>query len=200
MSDTSINNDLQDATQNLESLISLIVQGDEQALATLYDQTSTHVYSLVLRVLRDSTLAEEVTLDVYMQVWRKASEFNSTRGRPIVWLAVLARSRAIDRLRVGQKEKANRVPLEDISESLATQVNPETLQANSDQYRVVQKAMASLSSEQRQVIELAYFEGLSQIEIANKIDKPLGTVKTRIRLGMINLRKLLAQFNMENVL
>ncbi len=200
MSDTSINNDLQDATQNLESLISLIVQGDEQALASLYDQTSTHVYSLVLRVLRDSTLAEEVTLDVYMQVWRKASEFNSTRGRPIVWLAVLARSRAIDRLRVGQKEKANRVPLEDISESLATQVNPETLQANSDQYRVVQKAMASLSSEQRQVIELAYFEGLSQIEIANKIDKPLGTVKTRIRLGMINLRKLLAQFNMENVL
>ncbi len=200
MSDTSINNDLQDATQNLESLISLIVQGDEQALASLYDQTSTHVYSLVLRVLRDSTLAEEVTLDVYMQVWRKASEFNSTRGRPIVWLAVLARSRAIDRLRVGQKEKANRVPLEDISESLATQVNPETLQANSDQYRVVQKAMASLSSEQRQVIELAYFEGLSQIEIANKINKPLGTVKTRIRLGMINLRKLLAQFNMENVL
>ena len=200
MSDTSINNDLQDATQNLESLISLIVQGDEQALATLYDQTSTHVYSLVLRVLRDSTLAEEVTLDVYMQVWRKAGEFNSTRGRPIVWLAVLARSRAIDRLRVGQKEKANRVPLEDISESLATQVNPETLQANSDQYRVVQNAMTSLSSEQRQAIELAYFEGLSQIEIANKIDKPLGTVKTRIRLGMINLRKFLAQFNMENVL
>jgi len=200
VSDTSINNDLQDATQNLESLISLIVQGDEQALATLYDQTSTHVYSLVLRVLRDSTLAEEVTLDVYMQVWRKASEFNSTRGRPIVWLAVLARSRAIDRLRVGQKEKANRVPLEDISESLATQVNPETLQVDSDQYRVVQNAMTSLSSEQRQVIELAYFEGLSQIEIANKINKPLGTVKTRIRLGMINLRKLLAQFNMENVL
>ena len=200
MSDTSINNELQDATQNLESLISLIVQGDEQALASLYDQTSTHVYSLVLRVLRDSTLAEEVTLDVYMQVWRKASEFKSTRGRPIVWLAVLARSRAIDRLRVGQKEKANRVPLEDISESLATHVNPETLQVDSDQYRVVQNAMASLSSEQRQVIELAYFEGLSQIEIANKINKPLGTVKTRIRLGMINLRKLLAQFNMENVL
>ncbi len=200
MSDTSVNNDLQDATQNLESLISLIVQGDEQALASLYDQTSTHVYSLVLRVLRDSTLAEEVMLDVYMQVWQKAGEFNTTRGRPIVWLAVLARSRAIDRLRVGQKEKANRVPLEDISESLATQVNPETLQANSDQYRVVQNAMTSLSSEQRQAIELAYFEGLSQIEIANKIDKPLGTVKTRIRLGMINLRKFLAQFNMENVL
>ncbi len=200
MSDTSINNDLQDATQNLESLISRIVQGDEQALAILYDQTSTHVYSLVLCVLRDSTLAEEVTLDVYMQVWRKAGEFNTARGRPIVWLAVLARSRAIDRLRVGQKEKANRVPLEDISESLATQVNPETLQANSDQYRVVQNAMTSLSSEQRQAIELAYFEGLSQMDIANKINKPLGTVKTRIRLGMINLRKFLAQFNMENVL
>ncbi len=199
MSDFLVNNDLNTANQDLESLISRVAQGDEQALAALYDQTSSHVYSLALRVLRDSIMAEEVTLDVYMQVWQKASEFNSNRGKPIVWLAVITRSRSIDRLRVGQKERANRMPLDGVSESLTTQVNPETLGVNNDQYRIVQKALAMLSPEQRQVIELAYFEDLSQIEIANRIEKPLGTVKTRIRLGMINLRKLLAQLNMEYV-
>lgn len=200
MSGISVNNDRKAAEQSLDDLLSRIAQGDEQAMSALYDQTSTHVYSLVLRILRDTGLAEEVTLDVYMQVWRKASEFNVTRSKAIVWLAVLARSRAIDRLRVGQNERANRVPLEDVSDTLTTEINPETLHIHTDQNRIVQHALASLSVEQRQVIELAYFEGLSQNEIAAHINKPLGTVKTRIRLGMINLRKLLAQLNMETVL
>lgn len=178
--------------QQLVSLIANIAQGNQRALGILYDQTSSHVYGLAFRVLNDSTMAEEVTMDVYMQVWRQAKQFDQTRGRPIVWLAVLARSRAIDRLRSGQKERDSRQSLDMIGDAPATKGNPEESSAYSEQCRVVHKALASLTPEQRQVIEMAYFGGLSQSEIAAQIGEPLGTVKTRIRLGMIRLRNILS--------
>lgn len=188
--------------QQNTDLISQVSQGNEQALATLYDQTSTHVYSLALRILNDPTMAEEVTLDVYMQVWLRASQFDASRGKLIVWLTVLTRSRSIDRLRVGRNERGNRDYLDQtqIEKQLTTQESPETLSTINDQYRIVQEALVSLSHEQRQVIEMAYFGGLSQSEIATQIDKPLGTVKTRIRLGMIKLRDVLGSLEKGHVL
>ena len=180
--------------QTVVDLIEKVAQGDEKALELLYDQTSSHVYGLAIRVLNDPTMAEEVTLDVYMQVWKQATQFDLSRGKPIVWLAVLARSRAIDRLRVGQKERKGRQSLDVIGDQAATDGNPEELTASNQQCRVVEHALASITVEQRQVIELAYFGGLSQSEIAAQIGEPLGTVKTRIRLGMIKLRNILAPF------
>lgn len=197
-----MNHDFESPDQQNTDLISQVSQGNEQALATIYDQTSAHVYSLALRILNDSTMAEEVTLDVYMQVWQRASQFDASRGKLIVWLTVLTRSRSIDRLRVGRNERGNRDYLDQtqVEKQLTTQESPETLSVINDQYRIVQEALVSLSHEQRQVIEMAYFGGLSQSEIATQIDKPLGTVKTRIRLGMIKLRDVLGSLEKGHVL
>ncbi len=189
--DVQVEADFSVQDQKLVDLIEKVAQGSEAALGLLYDQTSSHVYGLALRVLNDPSMAEEVTLDVYMQVWKQASQFDLSRGKPIVWLAVLTRSRAIDRLRVGQKEREGRQSLEVIGEQAATYGNPEESTVSNQQCRVVQQALATISVEQRQVIELAYFGGMTQSEISAQIGEPLGTVKTRIRLGMIKLRNLL---------
>lgn len=187
-----INSGYYSQDRELTNLLMQITQGDERALAAFYDLTASRVYGLALYVLKDPAMADEVTLDVYLQIWQRASQFDPNRGKPIAWISVLTRSRSIDRLRVGQKEKANTNSFDEVNEQQTPQLNSETLSMACDQRRVVQKALTSLSPEQRQVIEMAYFSGLSQREIAEKIDKPLGTVKTRIRLGMINLRKVLS--------
>lgn len=200
MPNVPVNSDLSAQDRELTSLLMQITQGDERALAAFYDLTASRVYGLALYVLKDPAMADEVTLDVYLQIWQRASQFDPNRGKPSAWISVLTRSRSIDRLRVGQKEKTNTKSLDEVNDHLATQVNTETLDKACDQSRIVQKALTSLSPEQRQVIEMAYFGGLSQREIANKIDKPLGTVKTRIRLGMINLRKTLSPLDERCVL
>ncbi len=181
--------------QHLVRLIADIAEGKEQALGLLYEQTSSQIYGLAYRILNDATIAEEVTLDVYMQVWRQAKQFDQTRGKPIVWLTVLTRSRAIDRLRSGQKERESQQSLETISEQEDMKESPEEASAFNQQCRIVQQALALLSVEQRTVIEMAYFSGLTQSEIAARIGEPLGTVKTRIRLGMIKLRNILSPLN-----
>ncbi len=183
--------ELSEDDQELIGLISRSAERDEAALGTLYDKTGPQVYGLAFRMLNDSTMAEEVTMDVYMQVWRQAGKFDQARGNPMVWLTVLTRSRAIDRLRVGKKDREAREPLEEISEEQDGEHDPEQHSMYSEQGRIVRQALSSLPSEQRIIIELAYFEGLSQSEIATQIGEPLGTVKTRVRLGMVKLRNLL---------
>ena len=192
--DLSEKNEFSAQDQELANLIAKIAQGNEEAIGLLYDQTSSYVYGLAFRVLNDSTMAEEVTMDVYMQVWRQAQRFDQTRGKPIVWLAVFARSRAIDRLRSGQRERESRHSLDTIEDKVATKGNPEESSAYNEQCRFVQHALGSLAVEQREVIEMAYFGGLSQSEIAAQMGEPLGTVKTRIRLGMKKLRSILDPF------
>ncbi|MDR4460822.1 MAG: sigma-70 family RNA polymerase sigma factor [Nitrospirales bacterium] len=183
--------DLRSADWELIELIGRIAQGDETALGTLYDKTGSHVYGLALRVLGDTTMAEEVTMDVYLQVWRQAGQFDQSRGNPMVWLAVLTRSRGIDRLRVGKKDREAREPLREVVEKPSPESDPEQSSFYLEQCRIVQQALASLPPEQREVIELAYFGGRSQNEIAIQIGEPLGTVKTRTRLSMIKLRSVL---------
>lgn len=180
--------------RELIGLIGRTAQGDEAALGTLYDKTGSQVYGLAFRVLNDSTMAEEVTMDVFMQVWKQAGQFDQGRGNPMVWLTVLTRSRAIDRLRVGRKDREAREPLEEVSEEQVSGGDPEQSSFYLEQCRIVRQALTSLPIEQREVIELAYFGGLSQSEIAAKIGQPIGTVKTRVRLGMIRLRNVLGPF------
>lgn len=177
--------------RDLTGLLARITHGDEGALGDLYDKTGSRVYGLAFRILNDVTMAEEVAMDVYLQVWRQAGQFDQSRSRPMVWLTVLTRSRAIDRIRVGRKERARRKPIEDISEEMSIDGNPEQHSVQLEQGRIVRHGLYSLPPEQREVIELGYFEGLSQSEIAQKTGQPLGTVKTRVRLGMIRLRNIL---------
>ncbi len=178
--------------QELTALVGQVAAGDQSALATLYDTTNRLVYGLVLRVLRDASTAEEVLLDVYTQVWRQAASYDTGRGTPLAWLTTIARSRAIDRLRSGWQDQQRKEPLESLGEAPASAASPEDLTVASERQRFVRTALETLSPEQREVIELAYYSGLSHSEIAAKLNQPLGTVKTRTRLGMMKLREALA--------
>ena len=173
--------------ERLTALVARVAAGDETGLGELYDATSRLIYSLVLRIVSDAATADEVTLDVYKQVWRQASRYDPARGGPLAWLTTIARSRALDRLRAGRQELLREEPLETAVQYAASD-DVERDAAAAETRVIVQRALAELTPEQRQVLELAYYSGLSQSEIAAKLNQPLGTVKTRTRLGMIKLR------------
>ncbi|MDK2742696.1 MAG: sigma-70 family RNA polymerase sigma factor [Nitrospira sp.] len=180
--------------QELAQLIALTAQGDQSALATFYDRTSPQVFGLVVKILNNREAAEEVTLDVYTQVWRQAHTYDRTRGAPGAWLMMVARTRAIDRFRAGAVEHGRVESLDKVEFFASDDETPEQGVEGQERRRYVQQALALLNEEQRQAIALAYFYGLTQSEIAEKLQLPLGTVKTRIRLGMIKLREALAPY------
>ena len=171
-------------------LIRWVAQGDQQALAAFYDATSTLVYGLAMRMLGNTATAEEVTLDVYTQVWRQAASYNQERGTPSAWLFILTRSRALDRWRSATQEQKRLAALE-VAESPPPISTPEESSMVTERRRLVQTAFATLVPEQRRVLELAYFSGLSHYDIAAQLGLPVGTVKTRLRIGMAKLRELL---------
>jgi len=187
---------MQHATQTRETewglLITQTAQGDQAALATLYNRSSPQVYGLIFKILGNREAAEEVTLDVYTQVWRQAHTFDETRGTPGGWLMMLARTRAIDRFRTGLAERGKLEDLDVASFFSSDGPTPDQEIEVQQRQQSVRQALAVLSSEQREAIALGYFYGLSQSEIADKLKLPLGTVKTRMRLGMIKLREILA--------
>lgn len=178
--------------QELISVVQKIAQGDQAALAALYDSTNRLAYGLILRVLGDASSAEEVLLDVYTQIWRQAANYDTSRGGPLAWLMTIARSRAIDRLRSGWQDRQRKEPLDLLNDRETEAVSPEENTVAAERQKFVRAALGSLSPEQREVIELAYYGGLSHSEIAIKLNQPLGTVKTRTRLGMMKLREALA--------
>jgi RNA polymerase sigma-70 factor, ECF subfamily len=178
--------------QELIGLVRQIASGDQSALATLYDSTNRLIFGLILRVLGDAGTAEEVLLDVYSQVWRQAATYDTDRGAPLAWLTTIARSRAIDRLRSGWQDQRRKEPLEVVGDAPDGAASPEDMTVAAERQQFVRQALAQLAPEQREVIELAYYSGLSHSEIAAKLKQPLGTVKTRTRLGMIKLREALA--------
>jgi len=178
--------------QDWIALIRRVADGDQSALTTLYDTTSRLVFGLILRILSDRAVAEEVLLDVYSQAWRQAGLYNDQRGTPLAWLMTIARSRALDRLRSGWQESQRKEPLEAASDARTTLASPEEATVMSERQQFVRSALSMLSPEQREVIELAYYSGLSHSEIAAKLGQPLGTVKTRTRLGMMKLREMLS--------
>jgi RNA polymerase sigma-70 factor (ECF subfamily) len=178
-----------------QSLVARLADGDEDALARLYDSTNRIVYGLALRILGEPSSSEEVTMEVYLQVWRTAESYDPQRGTVSSWLVTLVRSRAIDCLR---RRKARRAGLEDHVDDVVhlsdSRPSPERAVVDAGRARMLAKAMANLSPDQREAIELAFFPGLSHTEVAAQMGLALGTVKTRIRLGMLRLRKLLGQF------
>jgi RNA polymerase sigma-70 factor, ECF subfamily len=177
--------------EELAALIRSLAGGDQSAMTTLYDSTSRLIYGLVLRILNEASTAEEVLLDVYTQVWRQAAHYDATRGAPLAWLTTIARSRAIDRLRSGSHERQFKQPLEAAAMSAAGGASAEDFTVASEMQKLVREALDALPPEQRDVIELAYYGGLSHSEIAVKLGQPLGTIKTRTRLGMMKLREAL---------
>lgn len=164
--------------------------GDQTALAEFYDLTSHMVFGLALRILGQREAAEDTVIEVYAQAWREAKAYDPQRGTPCSWLLNLTRSRAIDLLRSRNRDRATD-PLEAASEVQDGTPDPEEATADAERRRFVRGALGHLTADQREAIELAYFSGLSHTEIAEQLGQPLGTVKTRIRLGMMRMRELL---------
>src|SRR5947208_5189657 len=168
------------------ALVSGVRSGDESAMARLYDKYSSIVYSVALRVLGDTGVAEDVLQEVFMQLWRNPGVFDSSRGNMAAWLAVIARNRAIDSLR-------KRRPETDIADVVVS-VEPD-LAGDTERARAMEKirgVLGDMPAAQRSALEMAYFEGLTHTEIAARTGEPLGTVKTRIRAGLLSLRKAFA--------
>jgi RNA polymerase sigma-70 factor (ECF subfamily) len=176
---------------DLTALMFRVADGDQSAFNALYEGTSKLVFGLVLRIVIDRATAEEVLLDVYTQAWRQAKTYDRQRGTPLAWLMTIARSRSIDRLRSGRQEQ-NKDSLENASELSSLSPSPEENSVLSERQDLVRTAINALTPEQKEVIELAYFAGLSHTEIAMKLGHPLGTVKTRTRLAMIKMREMLS--------
>lgn len=156
--------------------------GDPAALGEFYDLYAGLVNGLALRILRDAAEAEDLVQEVFIQVWRQAARYDPGRGSPEAWLCTIARSRALDRLRrrAARREEPGDPPPASASE----RPRPEEVLA-------VRKALEGLSRDQRAALELAYYEGLTQTEIANRLGQPLGTVKTRMRTALMRLREVL---------
>ncbi len=175
----------------LPPLLQKIAQGETAAMIDLYDLTSRMLFGLVVRILPDRNAAEEVLLDAYSQVWRRAGDFNPRSGSASSWLAALVRARAIDRLRTGKMVPPN-IGLSDPGITRGEVVDEDARSPVSTEWRnLVRTSLESLSPEQRQVIELAYYGGLSHSEIAVRIGQPPAAVKIRLKLGMLKLGDLL---------
>jgi len=171
-----------------ENLMSRVATGDQRAFDAVYDQMAPSVYGVVRRVLRDPAQSEEVTQEVFIEIWRHAGRFDRDRASAQTWALMIAHRRAVDRVR---SEQASRDRGERLARQASAEPVPTPADAMAEQVDRVRTAdaLATLSDTQREVIELAYYDGLTQIEIADRLRIPLGTVKTRARDGLTRLRR-----------
>lgn len=177
-------------------LLQEISEGNTDAFSVLYDRHSPQLYGLALKILQNRTLADDVIQDVFVNIWKKAGSFNRDRGAPIAWMLILCRNRCIDVLRKTNKSKSRLTELtQEATQRIAENSGISPLESAdlSEMSQAARSALNDLPAEQRDPIELAYFKGLSQTEIASELNLPLGTVKTRIRLGMQKLRDVMMQ-------
>jgi len=170
-------------------LLSAVARGDRDAYVTLYHRYGRVLLGLLMRVLADRAEAEEVLQEVFLQVWRRAGDFDGSRGRPFVWLMTLARSRALDRIDAVRSRRRTAVGA--VSAIVESAPDPAALASSAEDGRLLRRALAEIPAAQREVLLLGYFEGLSQSEIAARLDAPLGTVKSHARLGLTKLRAIL---------
>jgi RNA polymerase sigma-70 factor (ECF subfamily) len=170
-------------------LVHAIAAGDQRALRALYERTHRIVFTLIVRIVDNRETAEEVTVDVFHDVWRRAPRYDAADGTVVGWIMNQARSRAIDRLRFEQRKK--RVPQDaDVPPTAAG--DPRDDFEVREQGRVLRAALAALTADERHAIEIAYFSGFTYAEVAERLQQPLGTIKTRIRSGLEKLRRALA--------
>jgi RNA polymerase sigma-70 factor (ECF subfamily) len=175
------------------ALIRRMVEADETALGALYDRWARSLYSLVLHLLRDPDEAEDVVEETFWQAWRKADSYEPARGAVSTWLLTIGRRKALDRLRAKKRHKEDPIGNDRTFADIASpSPDPSENVEGSELREHVRAALRELPAEQREVIELGYFNGLSQTEIADTTGQPLGTVKTRMRLAMQKLREPLS--------
>ena len=174
------------------ALIRRMCETDETALGALYDRWARALYSLVLHLLKDPNEAEDVVEETFWQAWRKASSYEPSKGAVSTWLLTIGRRKALDRIRAKKRQKEDPIEREKFAE-LASSANDPSQDAEGRELREnVRSALRELPDEQREVLELGYFKGMSQSEIAEATGQPLGTVKTRMRLAMQKLREPLS--------
>lgn len=163
------------------------------ALAALYDRHAPRLFGLAVRILKDHPLAEDALQDVFLNIWRKAALFDKKRGNPVGWMIILCRNGCIDKLRAKERAFKRSGVFEDCmhGQDLGAAEDPLEKANDSQMQGAIMKALEQLSVEQRTPIEMAFFEGFTQSEIAKELELPLGTIKTRIRLGMRKLRNLM---------
>jgi RNA polymerase sigma-70 factor (ECF subfamily) len=176
------------------ALLDRIGARDAEAVGELYDRRSRLLYGLILRILRDRSEAEKVLQEVFVLVWKRSATYNPALGSPEAWLVGIARNRAIDRLRAN---RVRRRAIETAPVELAPSENPEMDASIGEQQQAVMRALDAIPREQRDLIEEAYFLGFTHSELAERHKMPLGTVKTRIRTGLLALREQLSQIGVE---
>jgi RNA polymerase sigma-70 factor, ECF subfamily len=170
-------------------LIQRVAKQDREAFSQLYDRCSSLVFSLIMRMVKVRSDAEDLLQEVFVQVWRQAANYSPERGSPEAWIINIARSRAIDKIRSIRRMEKNFVLTDDPARAESSE-NLESSAAESETRVAMSSALANLPDAQRKVLELAYFDGLTQTEIAERLAEPLGTVKTRIRAGLQRLREI----------
>lgn len=174
-----------DSNEDDAKLMHRIADRDESALALLYDRHATPAYSLIRRIVHDEAAAEEILQDVFLHIWKIAPRFDEARGQLRGWLLVMARNRALSHLRKHQDAQADELDLD----ALSVNGMQETVAAQNEMTAKIRSALEELPPELSQLFELAYFEGMTHSEIAKQTGQPLGTVKTRLRSGLTNLRR-----------
>jgi RNA polymerase sigma-70 factor (ECF subfamily) len=172
-------------------LVERMATGDQRALKLLYERTNRLVFTLAMRISRNHELAEEITVDVFHDVWRRAANYDPQGGCVIGWIMNQARSRAIDRLRFEQRKKRTAPPKEAIAEEQTPVPEPAEVVDSERRHNVLHEALTVLTSDERQAIETAFFAELTYAETAARLEQPIGTVKTRIRSALAKLREAL---------
>lgn len=198
-----VNGPLTDALQDDVALVAAMARGDERAAARMYDRHAAVVYGLALRIVKEVADAEEVVVEAFAQAWRDAARFDGTRGSVIGWLTTIARTRSLDLIRSRQRRERATDAASTMLDAPAAMSEgfraPDALVEETDRANALAEALRELPDAQRNAIELAFYEGLTHPEVAARLKEPLGTVKTRIRLGMLKLRDMLATLASERV-
>ena len=178
-----------------EYLISAICKGEESAIEVLYERYHRYAYSLAYRILRDQVASEDIVQDAFLSIWRKASSYQAQNGSVQSWIQAIVRHRAIDKVRASAHREYQWTPLQADNEQDPPSEQPDVWEQawQSEQHRIIREVMLQIPSEQRMVIELAYFGGLTHAEISEQCHIPLGTVKGRMRLGLQKMKSLLAE-------
>lgn len=173
-----------------EELLAAIARGDERALGELYDRYGRVAYGLALRIVRDAALAQDAVQDGFLAAWRTAAAYDARRGKPQSWLLTLVHRRAVDVVRREERRRAGQLEADTV---VASTRSTDEEAAVREQRRAVQAALAQLSPDQREALELSYYGGLTQSELAERLGVPLGTVKSRVFAGLARLRDLLGE-------